>query len=97
MPSIGSRGGGYGYKKLYATNGRQKQSLYQSAQVRKAKRQAAENRIASLQTTSNSFLSVKQFQREGNDSILYNQIVARAQAEQKARVDEARKSLDITV
>lgn len=96
MPTIGSRGG-YGYRKLYSTSGYQKQSLYQSVQARKAKRQAAESRIASLQTTSDSFLSVKQFQKDGYDSILYNRIVARAQSEAQSKVEEARRSLDITV
>lgn len=96
MPTIGSRGG-YGYRKLYSTSGRQKQSLYQSVQIRKAKRQAAEDRIASLQTTSNNFLTVKQLQKDGNDSILYNRIIARAQSEAQAKIEEARRSLDITV
>lgn len=96
MPSIGSSSG-YGYRKLYATSGRQKTTVYQDWQARRLKRQQAEERLESLQAVSAGIANAKNALKEGQDAILYDQITARVKAEAEARLKEARRSLDITV
>ncbi|MBA5775715.1 hypothetical protein H2509_01095 [Stappia sp. F7233] len=96
MAAIGSSSG-FGYRKLYATSSRQKTTVYQDLQQRRLKRQQAEKRLQRLQVLSSGITNVNAALNDGQNSILYNRIIARIKAEAEARFKKARTSLDISI